>query len=101
MDDSGATIPQLSVIKRKTEKAKWSAEEDEILKKAVALHGPCKDLFSITFLYAMYLTLTLTSIFQLPDRRNWKLIASYLDGKTEVQCLHRVVELVAVHGAKK
>lgn len=56
------------------------------------------------------------------DGKNWKLIASYLDGKTEVQCLHRwtkvlnpdvtkgpwtqeednrVVELVAIHGAKK
>ena len=46
-------------------------------------------------------TRRITSFFQLPDRRNWKLIASYLDGKTEVQCLHRVVELVAVHGAKK
>jgi hypothetical protein len=87
-------VPQLSVIKRKTEKAKWSSDEDDILKKAVALH----------------------------DGKNWKLIASYLDGKTEVQCLHRwtkvlnpdvtkgpwtqeednrVVELVAIHGAKK
>ena len=58
----------------------------------------------------------------LHDGKNWKLIASYLDGKTEVQCLHRwtkvlnpnvtkgpwtqeedhrVVELVAIHGAKK
>lgn len=58
----------------------------------------------------------------LHDGKNWKQIASYIPGKTEVQCLHRwtkvlnpnvtkgpwtteednrVVELVALHGAKK
>ena len=39
----------------------WTAAEDDILSKAVAeLNG-----------------------------KNWKLIAKYLPGKTEVQCLHR------------
>lgn len=80
--------------RKKTEKAKWTPEEDAILKEAVASH----------------------------DGKNWKLIASYLEGKTEVQCLHRwtkvlnpsltkgpwteeedrkVVDLVQKHGAKK
>jgi len=48
-------------IKKRMEKAKWSANEDGILKRAVEQH----------------------------DGKNWKLIASHLDGKTEVQCLHR------------
>jgi len=48
-------------IKKKMEKAKWSASEDTVLKRAVEQH----------------------------DGKNWKLIASYLEGKTEVQCLHR------------
>lgn len=53
-----STLPELSVIKKKTEKAKWSSEEDEILKRAVALHGvyhcifvhvySCTHLFSQT-----------------------------------------------------
>eukprot|EP00605_Chrysophyceae_sp_TOSAG23-4_P002662 GSChrysophyteH1.ASY1.ANO1.2938.1 assembled CDS len=79
---------------RKPEKAKWSVQEDSILQQAVSMH----------------------------DGKNWKSIASFLDGKTEVQCLHRwtkvlnpnltkgpwtddedrlVVELVEKHGAKK
>jgi hypothetical protein len=83
-----------SMPRKKTEKAKWTPEEDAILKEAVASH----------------------------DGKNWKLIASYLEGKTEVQCLHRwtkvlnpsltkgpwteeedrkVVDLVQKHGAKK
>lgn len=39
---NSTSIPHLSIIKKKTEKAKWSSEEDEILKKAVALHGTCR-----------------------------------------------------------
>jgi hypothetical protein len=79
---------------RKPEKAKWSVQEDAILQQAVSMH----------------------------DGKNWKSIASFLEGKTEVQCLHRwtkvlnpnltkgpwtddedrlVVELVEKHGAKK
>jgi hypothetical protein len=83
-----------AALMRKPEKAKWSVQEDSILQQAVSMH----------------------------DGKNWKSIASYLDGKTEVQCLHRwtkvlnpnltkgpwtddedrlVVELVEKHGAKK
>lgn len=79
---------------RKPEKAKWSQQEDSVLQQAVSMH----------------------------DGKNWKSIASFLKGKTEVQCLHRwtkvlnpsltkgpwteeedrlVVELVEKHGAKK
>jgi hypothetical protein len=79
---------------RKPEKAKWTAHEDATLKNAVSIH----------------------------NQKNWKSIASFLPGKTEVQCLHRwtkvlnptltkgpwteeedkrVVELVEKHGAKK
>jgi hypothetical protein len=79
---------------KKPEKTKWTPEEDGKLKAAVKQH----------------------------DGKNWKLIASYLDGKSEVQCLHRwnkvlnpdltkgpwtqkedeqVLELVAKHGPKK
>jgi hypothetical protein len=47
--------------KRKAEKAKWSSEEDEKLRKAV----------------------------ELLNGKNWKLISTYLPGKSEVQCLHR------------
>ncbi|KAF6259699.1 Homeodomain-like protein [Scenedesmus sp. NREL 46B-D3] len=72
----------------------WTPEEDEILRRAVALH----------------------------EGRNWKKIATYFQGRTDVQCLHRwqkvlnpelikgcwtkeedslIVGLVAEHGAKK
>eukprot|EP01040_Poterioochromonas_malhamensis_P019872 gene19872-23589_t len=51
----------IAPMKRKVEKAKWSKDEDEKLKQAVALL----------------------------NGKNWKLIANYLPGKTEVQCLHR------------
>ena len=46
---------------QKPEKTKWTTDEDTKLKAAVAQH----------------------------DGKNWKLIASYLPGKSEVQCLHR------------
>ncbi len=42
---------------RKPEKAKWSVQEDNILQQAVQIH----------------------------DAKNWKSIASFLEGKTEVQ----------------
>ncbi len=79
---------------KKPEKTKWTTEEDTKLIAAVKQH----------------------------DGKNWKLIASYLDGKSEVQCLHRwnkvlnpdltkgpwtlkedemVLDLVAKHGPKK
>jgi hypothetical protein len=79
---------------RKPEKTKWTTEEDDLLRASVAQHGG----------------------------KNWKLIASALAGKSEVQCLHRwnkvlnpeltkgpwtetedkmVIELVAKLGAKK
>ena len=78
----------------KKEKTKWTAEEDDVLRMAVRTH----------------------------DAKNWKMIASYLSGKSQVQCLHRwnkvlnpnltkgpwtededrqVLELVEHHGAKK
>ena len=84
----------MSTAARKPEKAKWSQQEDSVLQQAVSMH----------------------------DGKNWKSIASFLKGKTEVQCLHRwtkvlnpsltkgpwteeedrlVVELVEKHGAKK
>ncbi|CAM9851800.1 unnamed protein product, partial [Ectocarpus fasciculatus] len=44
-----------------TSRGKWTADEDEILRQAVFKHGG----------------------------RNWKKISDYLDGRTDVQCLHR------------
>jgi len=44
-------------LMRKPEKAKWSVVEDSVLQQAVTMH----------------------------DGKNWKSIASYLEGKTEVQ----------------
>jgi hypothetical protein len=47
--------------KKKTEKAKWTPEEDEKLRKAVStMQG-----------------------------KHWRAVANFLPGKTEVQCLHR------------
>ena len=81
-------------VQKKPEKTKWTTDEDTKLIAAVKQH----------------------------DGKNWKLIASYLDGKSEVQCLHRwnkvlnpdltkgpwtpkedemVLDLVAKHGPKK
>ncbi len=42
-------------------RGKWTPREDEILRYAVAKHGG----------------------------RNWKKIAEYLEGRSDVQCLHR------------
>ena len=44
-------------LMRKPEKAKWTVSEDSLLQQAVTMH----------------------------DGKNWKSIASYLEGKTEVQ----------------
>lgn len=78
---------------KRSSRGKWTTEEDEILRNAVMKHGG----------------------------RNWKKISEYLDGRTDVQCLHRwqkvlrpglvkgpwtseedesVVELVEKHGVK-
>lgn len=46
---------------KKPAKAKWTAEEDQILREAVGRQ----------------------------NGKNWKLISKYVEGKTEVQCLHR------------
>ena len=83
-----------SAPRRKSEKAKWTDNEDAMLRQAVQMH----------------------------EGKNWKAIAYHLKGKTEVQCLHRwtkvlnpsltkgpwtededrkVVDLVAKLGAKK
>jgi len=88
-DDTNGSAPR-----RKSEKAKWTDNEDVLLKQAVAMH----------------------------EGKNWKAIANHLKGKTEVQCLHRwtkvlnpsltkgpwtdeedrkVVDLVGKLGAKK
>ena len=58
---SGSISYQQAQMMRKPEKAKWSVQEDSVLQQAVSMH----------------------------DGKNWKSIASFLEGKTEVQCLHR------------
>jgi hypothetical protein len=45
----------------KTSRGKWTSEEDEVLRVSVLTHGG----------------------------RNWKKISDFLDGRTDVQCLHR------------
>ena len=57
----------MSAAARKPEKAKWSQQEDSVLQQAVSMH----------------------------DGKNWKSIASFLKGKTEVQCLHRWTKVLA------
>jgi hypothetical protein len=46
---------------RRSSRGKWTKEEDELLRRAVELH----------------------------KGKNWKTIASYFHGRTNVQCLHR------------
>lgn len=91
---SGSALSGGAAAYSKPPKTKWTAEEDEILAKAVHTH----------------------------DAKNWKMISSYLTGKSQVQCLHRwnkvlnpsltkgpwteeedrlVLELVQQHGAQK
>lgn len=83
-----------AVFKRRASMGKWTEEEDDLLREAVANYGG----------------------------KSWKKIAGRLTGRTDVQCLHRwqkvlkpglikgpwtpeedakVVELVKVHGNKK
>jgi hypothetical protein len=81
-------------MRKRLIKAKWTTEEDALLKNSVATH----------------------------DGKSWKPVAAFFDGKSEAQCLHRwtkvlnplltkgpwtveedrkVVDLVQKHGAKK
>ena len=92
LHDDGEYAPN-SMMSSVNSRGKWTAEEDEILRNAVQTHAG----------------------------RNWKKIAGLLDGRTDVQCLHRwqkvlrpglikgpwtqeedesVVELVRVYGVK-
>jgi hypothetical protein len=59
LDEKGALIKTTKIVK--VAKAKWTAQEDQILRDAVMMH----------------------------DAKNWKLVSENLVGKTEVQCLHR------------
>lgn len=61
IDDNSDSQTSLQTSSKKTEKAKWTHHEDEILKQAVKTH----------------------------DYKNWRKVAEHLPGKTEVQCLHR------------
>jgi hypothetical protein len=56
----GPLSPDGSYLGRSS-RGKWTAEEDEILRNAVQKHGG----------------------------RNWKKISDCLEGRTDVQCLHR------------
>lgn len=87
-------LPTKAEMKRRASMGKWTEEEDSELKKAVKMH----------------------------NGKNWKLISSYLPGRSDVQCLHRwqkvlrpglvkgswskeeddkVISLVKLHGTKK
>lgn len=64
VSDLDSSIMESIGDESKTERqsrGKWSAKEDGILKYAVTKHGG----------------------------RNWKRIADYLEGRSDVQCLHR------------
>jgi hypothetical protein len=92
--DSKGSNDSRTVFKRRASMGKWTEEEDDLLREAVADYGG----------------------------KSWKKIASRLSGRTDVQCLHRwqkvlkpglvkgpwtqeedtkVVELVKLHGNKK
>ena len=92
--DSKGSNDNRAVFKRRASMGKWTEEEDELLREAVADYRG----------------------------KSWKKIASRLSGRTDVQCLHRwqkvlkpglvkgpwtqeedtkVVELVKLHGNKK
>eukprot|EP00980_Cylindrotheca_fusiformis_P007340 scaffold1525_cov142-Cylindrotheca_fusiformis.AAC.140 len=87
-------IDKRAIFKRRASMGKWTVEEDDILRQAVSDFGG----------------------------KSWKKIASRLDGRTDVQCLHRwqkvlkpglikgpwtaeedakVIRLVKLHGNKK
>lgn len=51
----------VDIMDSSASRGKWTSDEDEILRQAVFKHGG----------------------------RNWKKISDYLDGRTDVQCLHR------------
>jgi len=59
VDAKGALIKTTKTVK--VAKAKWSTQEDQILREAVMMH----------------------------DAKNWKLVSEHLVDKTDVQCLHR------------
>lgn len=59
VNEKGDIIKKTKIVK--VEKAKWSAQEDQILKDAVLVH----------------------------EFKNWKRVSESLHGKTDVQCLHR------------
>jgi len=92
--DSKGSNDNRAVFKRRASMGKWTEEEDELLREAVADYGG----------------------------KSWKKIAGRLTGRTDVQCLHRwqkvlkpglikgpwtpeedakVIELVKLHGNKK
>ena len=92
--DSKGSNDNRTVFKRRASMGKWTEEEDDLLREAVADYGG----------------------------KSWKKIASRLSGRTDVQCLHRwqkvlkpglvkgpwtqeedtkVIELVKIHGNKK
>ena len=92
--DSKGSTDNRTVFKRRASMGKWTEEEDDLLREAVADYGG----------------------------KSWKKIASRLSGRTDVQCLHRwqkvlkpglvkgpwtqeedtkVIELVKIHGNKK
>ena len=92
--DSERSTDNRAVFKRRASMGKWTEEEDELLREAVANYGG----------------------------KSWKKIAGRLSGRTDVQCLHRwqkvlkpglikgpwtqeedskVIELVKMHGNKK
>ena len=92
--DSKGSTDNRTVFKRRASMGKWTEEEDDLLREAVADYGG----------------------------KSWKKIASRLSGRTDVQCLHRwqkvlkpglvkgpwtqeedskVIELVKLHGNKK
>jgi hypothetical protein len=92
--DSERSSDNRAVFKRRASMGKWTEEEDELLREAVANYGG----------------------------KSWKKIAGRLSGRTDVQCVHRgqkvlkpglikgpwtqeedskVIELVKMHGNKK
>ena len=87
-------VPRVTPSKRRASMGKWTEDEDEVLRQAVSDYGG----------------------------KSWKKIASRLEGRTDVQCLHRwqkvlkpglvkgpwtteedckVIRLVQLHGNKK
>ncbi|RYY81176.1 hypothetical protein EON63_15970 [archaeon] len=81
--------------KKKVEKTRWT--EEEVWRLTYSHHTPCTCILT----FNQHLTCANSCIQDAKLRqavaalqgKNWKLVANFLPGKTEVQCLHRLAPI--------